>query len=442
MPLAVLFFLLYIAVTLLIGLLSSRRESEEGFMIAEPNVGGVQLAATLSAGWFDGSVLALYFAYLYQYGFSAIWGFIGLFIGFYFFRRYAPRIKQKADELRVYTMSEYFYRLFGKRNGIMFSVYLVVQFFVWLVVNFIVSGKVLTALFPVPYGIAVLIGAAIILSYLLLAGFKAVVRTDFFQLIIMFVMTFTVAGFLLTRTNIPVSEFNLTQLGLGNIIGFVLLLGLGVIVAPDLWQRLIASRDATTLRRSLGIAPYIVIVLAVSISILGLATKQFFPGINPEDALVTGFSNLLPGALAAFGMVLLYAVSLSSSDTATFVISSILTRDLKNYTHRYSESSMRRLTRTFIILLVVGAAVVGVFYQAIIDLGLSLASLNLALFPVVFGSLFWKLKEKAVYWSLLVTFAFVLVLFLGNYLTPSTASLSLPVALVALVVLQKTLRGL
>src|ERR1700741_4047252 len=112
MTLSILFFLAYIAVAVIIGIVSSRKESEEDFMIADRKVHGVQLAATLSAGFFDGTTLVVYFAYLYQYGFSAIWLFIGLFIGFYFFRRYAARIKQKADELRVYTMSEYFYRLF------------------------------------------------------------------------------------------------------------------------------------------------------------------------------------------------------------------------------------------------------------------------------------------------------------------------------------------
>lgn len=429
------FFGAYVVIAVVIGIISSRKETEEGFMIAERQVGGAQLATTMSASFFDGSVLAVYFAYLYQYGFSAVWLFIGLFIGFYFFRRYAGRIKQKTDELGVYTMPEYFYRLFGKRNGLMFSFFLVVQFFVFLVINFIVSGKVLSAIFPIPYGWAILVGGGIVLSYLFLAGFKAVVRTDFFQVVIMFVMTFSVAAFLLTKTSIPAAEFNIGQMGAGNIIGFIILAGLGIMVAPELWQRLIASRDVKTLRKSLGVAPYILIVLGVSISILGLATKQLFPGIQPEDALVTGFSQLLPGALQAFAMVLLYAVSLSSSDTATFVLSSIFTRDLKNYTARYSAESMRKLTRTFMVILVIAAAAVGILYHSVIDLGLSLASLNLALFPVVFGSLYWKLKESAVYWSLVITFLCVLGLFLGGYLTPATAALSLPIALVSLLAL-------
>jgi SSS family solute:Na+ symporter len=317
-------------------------------------------------------------------------------------KKYAHKIKQKADELKVYSMPEYFFRILGKKNGLMFSFFLVLQFFLLLIVNLIISGKVLAAIFPVPYFLAVIIGGVIVLTYLLLAGFKAVVRTDFFQMIIMFIMTFTVALFLFGKTNIPVSEFNLGTLGIGNIIGFLILAGFGIMVAPDLWQRIFATKDEKNLKRGLTYSALILPILGIVISVVGLATKTVFPNIVPEDALVTGFSHLLPFGLKEFGMVLLYAVALSSSDTVTFVVSSIFTRDLKNYSAKYSEESMKKLTRFFMILFIALASLIAILYQNILALGFSLASLNLALFPVVFGSLYWKLKQRAVFWSLVL----------------------------------------
>lgn len=441
MALSVFFLLLYIAAVVAIGIISSKKENEEGFMIAERKVEGFQVAATMSAGFFDGVTLAVYLAYIYQYGFSAIWLFVGLAIGFLLLRKYAWKIKQKGDEVRAYSMPEYFYRILGKRNGLAFSFLLVFEFFLFLVVNLIISGKVLSTIFPISYPIAVLIGGAVVLTYLLLAGFKAVVRTDFFQLIIMFVMSLSVGIFLFGKTNIPVSEFNLGTLGIGNIIGFLVLAGFGIMVAPDLWQRIFATKDEENLRRGLGYSAVILPVLAIVISVVGLATKQFFPGIAPEDALVTGFSHLLPFGLKEFGMVLLYAVSLSSTDTAAFVVSSILTRDLKNYSQKYSEESMKKLTRFFMVLFIILAVLVGVFYQNILALGFSFASLNLMLFPIVFGSLYWKLKESAVFWSLILGFLSVAVLFAGNWLNPETAIISLPVVLISLLIFQKLFRA-
>ena len=175
----------------------------------------------------------------------------------------------------------------------MFSLFLITQFFLLLIVNLIVSGKVLSTIF-LSLTLFVTIGGIIILSYLFLAGFKAVVHTDFFQLLIMFIMTITTGAFLFHKTTITLSTLNFTNLGLGNIIGFIILAGLGAMVAPDLWQRLIASKDVKQLKRGL-LFGVILVILGLAVSILGLATRQYFPNIKPEDALVIGFSNLLPG---------------------------------------------------------------------------------------------------------------------------------------------------
>ncbi len=437
MTLTILFFLIYIAIVIIIGVISSRKESEDGFMIAERKVQGFQVAAMMAAGYFDGAFLAIYLGYIYLYGFSAIWLFVGIAFGFLLLKRWAGRIKQKADELGVYSMPEYFFRILGKRNGLMFSLVLVLEFFLLLIVNLIISGKVLSSIFPIPYYVSVIIGGFIILTYLLLAGFKAVVKTDFFQLIIMFLMSIVVASYLFGKAHIPVSEFDLTTFGLSNIIGFLILGGFGIVVAPDLWQRIFATKDEKNLKRGLTYSAGMLVLLAAIISIVGLVTKQLFPNIVPEDALVTGFSRLLPFGLKEFGMVLLYAVSLSSSDTVTFVVSSIFTRDLKNYFHRYSESSMKKLTRFFMILFVVLAILTSIFYQNILALGFSLASLNLLLFPAAVASFYWKLKERAVFWSLILAFGSVAILFFGNYLSPQTAVISLPVALFSLIIFQK-----
>ena len=322
----------------------------------------------------------------------------------------------------------------------MFSLFLVTQFFFFLIIGLIASGKILSGIFPIQYSSAIFIGGGIILTYLLLAGFKAVVKTDFFQFLVMILMTVIVGLFLFGKTHFDSSNINLTAVGFGNIIGFLILGGLGIMVAPDIWQRMFAARDVKTLKRGLGDSGVALILLGLIISVLGLATKQFFPNIMPGDALVTGFKNLLPSTLEAFGMVLLYAVALSSSDTVTFVISSIFTRDLQSYSVRYNQESMRKLTRFFMITLVLFAMLIAIFYQNILHLGLALASLNLALFPVVFGTLYWPLKRTAVFWSLVCAYISVATLFFLDRLTPETAIISLPVALFSLIILSKVFR--
>ena len=89
------------------------------------------------------------------------------------------------------------------------------------------------------------------------------------------------------------------------------------------------------------------------------------------------------------------------------------------------------------LVFIVLAGLIAIFYQNILSLGFSLASLNLALFPVVFGSLYWKLNDKAVFWSLALGFMSVVLLFISHSLTPANSVISLPVVFITLVILQK-----
>ncbi|OGG91058.1 hypothetical protein A3H16_01960 [Candidatus Kaiserbacteria bacterium RIFCSPLOWO2_12_FULL_53_8] len=135
-------------------------------------------------------------------------------------------------------------------------------------------------------------------------------------------------------------------------------------------------------------------------------------------------------------MVLLYAVSLSSSDTIAFVISSIFTRDLQNYVPRFGEKSMRMLTRIFMVVFIGLAILVSLISQDILTLGFALAGIAIALSPAIIGSFFFRLNDRAVAISLALSMLSIVVLFLFDLLSPETALISLPVALVSLVGLQ------
>lgn len=49
MTLTIVFFVFYILIVVIIGLVSAHKESEDDFMIAKRNVAGIQAGATMSA---------------------------------------------------------------------------------------------------------------------------------------------------------------------------------------------------------------------------------------------------------------------------------------------------------------------------------------------------------------------------------------------------------
>ncbi|HLC75637.1 MAG TPA: sodium:solute symporter family protein [Candidatus Peribacterales bacterium] len=440
MSLSISFFVLYIAIVVLIGWFASKNETEEGFMIADRRVAGISLAITMTAGFFDGATIAVYTAYVYQFGLSALWLFVGFSCGFLVLKNFAPRIKRIADERGIYSLPEYFYKTIGSWSGVMFSVILVIALSLLLVVNLIVSGKVLSTIFPISYPLAVGAGGVIILTYLFLAGLKAVIKTDVFQFFIMIVMSLSVALFLVGRSSFSASDFNPTALGAGNLTGFFFLGALSAIVGPDLWQRIFASKDERALRRGLTYGALLIPLLAAVIGIMGLATKQFFPNIVPEDALVHGFAHLLPLGFMELGMVLLYAVSLSSSDTMTFCISSIITRDILNYSHRFKDSSMRFVTRVIMVTIIILAVFISIVSQDILTIGFALGGIGISIAPAVLLSFSYRLNDRAVGASLFLAVMSVIPLFVLDILSPETALIPLPIAFLFLLVFQGVAR--
>lgn len=436
MSLSIVFFSLYVVIVILIGWVTSRRETEEGFMIADRRVAGIALAISMSAGYFDGATLAVYMAYVYQFGLSALWLFIGFALGFIILRHFAPRIKKIADERGIYSLPEYFYRLIGPWSGMMFTVILTISIFLFLVVNLIVSGKVLSVIFPLSYPIAVVIGALIVITYLLLAGLKAVIRTDIFQFIIMIVMSLSVALFLTGQSTFVASDIDPIALGAGNLIGFFVLGAMSSIVGPDLWQRIFASKDVHSLRKGMTYASMLIPLLAAIIAVMGLATKHLVSGIDPADALVYGFSHLLPFGFKEFGMVLLYAVSLSSSDTFTFAISSIATRDILNYSGRFREQSMRLITRVIMITTLTLAVILSIVSQDILSIGFALGGIGISIAPAVILSFYTRLNDRAVGMSLFLGLLSIIPLIVTGSLSPETALIPLPVALISLLMFQ------
>lgn len=101
----------------------------------------------------------------------------------------------------------------------------------------------------------------------------------------------------------------------------------------------------------------------------------------------------------------------------------------------YAHNSARVYFRNFKGLRTL-AVLIAIFTQDIIALGLSLASLSLALFPPTFGSLFWKLSDHAVAWSVGIAALSVVPLLATGTLTPETSIIPLPIAVVLLSVFQ------
>ena len=308
----ILLVIIYFILVLGIGLFSAKKTTKEGFLIAERKLGVISLVASISAGFLGGGLLVAYVSYVYQFGMSAMWIFAGIILGFFLLLIYHKELKTLADKEEFYTISDYFKFKYGKSVGIISAIAVILYLLFFLVIEFIAGGRILSSIINVPYVYAVLSMAVVILIYLGLGGFNSVVKTDIFQYFVIILFTLVIAFFITTGVNIPKGELSLAKAGIGNSIAFLIIGAFATFMAPDLWQRIYASKNAKAAKISLYLTSILIFLFGLVISLIGIVAKLNFPNISPDNALLFGLSNLLPAGILGLGLVILVLLSVIS----------------------------------------------------------------------------------------------------------------------------------
>ena len=307
------------------------------------------------------------------------------------------------------------------------------MFFSLILVQFIAGGKILSSIMDIPYSLAVLITGAVVFVYLVLGGFKAVIKTDFFQYILMFILGFIL---LLSLKNLDFSsqQFNLFAIGIEQIIGFTILGAFVIFVQADIWQRAYASYNTKVLKKSFILAGILLLIFGLSIGMIGINAKNAFPDITPDNALIFGFGNILPTGFLGLALVLLFASIMSTLDTAVFVTAMNISNDLLLKFKKIEEKNLQKIIKLSIFGLVTLGLLFALLIQSIIGVVFALISLGLCMAPAIIGSFYKKLKERAVFLSVLTGFLSVVILVVTSTISEETAVISLPVSFVFLIV--------
>jgi solute:Na+ symporter, SSS family len=425
---------MYLLICLFIGFISFRRKSEDSFLIADRKVKILPLVATLCAGFIGGGEIVVFTALAFEYGISAIWMFVGASLGLLVFPFLIGRkLKPLADEKEFHTLSDYFYHKFGKRSGLISAIIVFIMFVALLLVQFIAGGKILSAISGWSYAYSVLIMGTIILLYLMLGGFSSVVKTDVFQFFVMITLAFVLIFSFTKPISFTLEQFNLFSVGIGQMIGFTLIGLFILLISADVWQRAYASASKRTFKIGFSLAGLVLLIMGFTIAIIGIVAKNNFPMIESSEALYYGFTHLLPTGLLAFALIFIFASVMSSADTFAFVTSMNISKDFLSYRKKMTKEKLVKVTRVSIFALIIFSIIVAIFVQNIIDVVFSVVAIGLALSPALVGSFIWNLKEKAVFYSILLGFLSAIVLVAVGYITPETSVVTLPVSLIVLI---------
>ncbi len=410
------FFLL----CLIIGFISGKKETNEGYFIANRSLGTLTSTATITASFIGANTLLIYTAFVFIYGISAFWMFVGYMVGFYIFGLFGVFLKKRADIKKYYTLSDYFHDRHGKGIAAVATFAVFVIYFGSLVNQYIGGAKVLSHISGWPYELSLAIAASVILIYLFLGGFKAVVKTDVFQYMLIIILPLVLIFSITSGISVPSEYFNIFNAGFLNIIAFLFYGLFSVFIYAEFWQRAYAAKDNKTVKKAFTFAGISYLLIGIFFTYIGLVARTSFPEIDSDLAAIHSFTKLIPVTLIAVTMIMLFAVIMSSADTILFVLSMNISQDILNRNRTLNKKKELLYTKISIVGFTLVAVTLAIFYPKMADNIIVYVSLGIGLSPLVVISWLFKNPDvKAMIISFILTSLSVLIIVIVfNYIHP------------------------
>ena len=347
---ALITLVIYSAILIVIGLSFARRAtSEDSFLVGErtlgPLIAGMAYAASSSSAW----VLLGFSGFVYSVGLSALWMVPGILAGYAAVWLWAGRVLQTdSHKLGLVTFSDFLAADsspgLSSLIRLLASLMIAFCFSYYVASQFQGAGKAFDDLFSTGMLAGVLLGAVIILVYVMLGGFLAISVIDTLQGILIG----CVAIALPVLAFFEAGGFN----GLGQILatapasysdtfgnrtgwiagGFALGMsatGFGALGQPHLITWIMATRDTRSRIVGAGVAISWAAIVYGGMAVLGLCARALLdPQVAPESIFLPLTAELLPGILSGIVAAATLSAIMSTVDSQLLVAGAAISHDL------------------------------------------------------------------------------------------------------------------
>lgn len=196
----------------------------------------------------------------------------------------------------VITFCDFFGRRFGKSAEYLSALLVIPSYFGWIAAQLVSLSIIGQTVFGLPPATGVWVGAGLVALYTLMGGMWSISITDFLHNILLIVGLGVLAGLLLERSGglgavaarTPEGFFRLTPerwtfSGTMHYLSAWMLIGLGSIPQQDVFQRVMAAKDARTAVRSSVLAGLLYWSVASLPLLIGLMAVQLQPELMASD---------------------------------------------------------------------------------------------------------------------------------------------------------------
>jgi sodium/proline symporter len=315
------------------------------------------------------------------------------------------------------TIPQYFQNRFRTKSPairVTCAVIIFVFFLVYTASSFNAAAKLLLTVFGINYSVGLTIGVIIILAYTITGGYFAVVWTDFFQGMLMFValMAVPIIAYAVVKADFSAMMaatpdfFSITHNADGvyswQYIASNLAWGLGYFGMPHILVRFMSIKSSSMIKKSRIIAIIWVIITLFAAVMVGAIGKCYIQaqGLTPldettaETVFMVLVQKLTPGFIAGILLCAIIAAIMSTSDSQLLVTASAVSNDIYKtlFNKNATDKQLLTLSRVAVLVVAVVAYVIAMNpTQTVMGLvSYAWAGLGAAFGPAILVSLYWN----------------------------------------------------
>lgn len=393
----------YLIVVLGVGVWGLKRESYDGYIVAERNVGLPLSVGSFFATYISSATVVGFVGYTTLNGAAIFptyfWGFA---LGWITLTLAAARMRG----LGLRTVPSLFEARHKSPGLRAFSAAVIVVAFVFSVMTQLVAGSiVLNVVVGIPQVVALVLLAVVLTIYTVMGGLVAVIRTDFLQggLILVGVLSALVVVFANVGGDLFRIEADQSQLFQGSItsstdvVAFLLIAWGGVAAQPYYLHRFFAAKDSFTARQMIGVGALLATIVYLAIMFIGMALPQLLPSDQLGDSAIVSFGLSRGGVLGSLLLIGIICAVQSTVDSALHLAGVYTTEDiLVRFRSTMSEDTKLFLARSVTAVLGVVCMAGAIYFVTsggefiVTLLNIWLGTLSSALLIPLYGSLLWR----------------------------------------------------
>ncbi len=367
---------------------------------------------------------------------EASWTAIGLAIGTYLNWLFvAKRLRVYSQKLGAFTLPDFFAKRFGDNGHILTliaAIIIAIFFIPYTASGFAACGKLFAGFFGMNYTLAMVLSAAVIVTYCTLGGFLAASTTDFIQSIVMTIALFVIVGFgegiaggfNTVFDNVKGLDgfldvfkgFNVATGETGSYgalpVASTLAWGLGYFGMPHILLRFMAIEDKNKLKTSRRVASVWVVIsmaVAVLIGVIGYTLMKNgvvgpYSSASAAETIIVDISRFLstygfvPAITAGLVLAGILASTMSTADSQLLAASSAISQNLlcEVFGIKMSKKTLFIVARVSVIIISLIAIFLALNPESSVFTIVSFAwaGFGATFGPVMLAALFWKRANK------------------------------------------------